>query len=800
MVISISVLFSIQPVRAYASSMEYKDQDLTIDHGHVDVFYPFVKSGKFVQGLEYGNVLYNPNRVTITIPASQYREDDLGNSQLPVDYEYGYWFLDESQTDMHVAPYPGWDTGEGHEAIGARTSHDASADIVVSRVSAPENGSILVYSAGALGGSVQSFEKGDKDDTQEQGSRFALPGVIHQDTLSHQHANWIFTAAGTYHLDVKTTITSKENKKSISTATTRYTFIVKDNSGQLYSDEDNVVTELDDYDEASESSSPESNDTEHNGENLDSEDSKNDESSQDQPEDDSHADDEDSHDAPSADTHYSHDDTHEHNEDSHETAAQGFRIKGNRESGSHPHFHSYEYSGLSLYIPQEAMPKGTQNLEWRYVRADEPADGGTTVYAKSLELAAEPAMNDMVVYVRALDNHSQVLAQARAHIAVDDHGVDMRPVVRAIADDRTYKPGETVKFTSKIYNPRVPTDSEGFALSDPVGTVTSIVKKRVWLIKKKGEKDFKKIEIQNDESDEDDFVKHIDSKLDLVADKSMDGAVVRVSLELDDGTLYRNANFDDFCDVVLHIGESAKQDKPAPSQPTSSQPTEKKPQTENKPKPTPHPEDKPAEALKPNMRPVTNTPSPDSATKPASPAENKKEVRKEEKPSYAGNSQSDHVNGQSNNASIASVMHSAPVIPGVNATPQIGSVHAEPEPSIGNSASAQGAMRTVSTGASIAIPHDSAHTTTKAEGASTRLNPKKNASKEQQKKNHQARKADKAKTSSAKKSAHAVQHKVAGAVKRQANWLAISVGIFLTVAICAVAVVLTLAVLNRHKA
>ncbi|WP_418969493.1 choice-of-anchor M domain-containing protein [Alloscardovia omnicolens] len=535
LMISLSILCGASSLQAFASTMNYKDQDLTIERGHVDVFYPFIKDGKILQGLEYGHTLYNPNRTTLTVPVSMYSEKNLNHPELPHDFSYGYWFLDQSQSDMNVAPYPGWDTGEGREAVGARTSHDATADIVVTRVSAPEDGKVLIFDSGEVGGSAKSFEKNDKDDTDEKGSRFAMPGILHQDSLSHQHANWIFTAAGTYHLDVKTIITSKATGKSVSTGVVRYTFVVKDNTGQVYSDKDNVVTELADSPSSDSSHTTQPNDskpidhtdtTPHNPGNNAGASSEGDETSSENP------------------------------SDSNDSSASEFKIHGNRDKGAHAHFHSYEYSGLSLYIPAENIPRGTQKLEWRYVRADEAPDGGTTLYANTLDLPAEPAMNNMMVYVRALDVHSRELARAKAHIAVDDHGTDMRPVVRAIADERVYKPGETVKFSSKLYNPSVPVDSEGLMTSNPVGTVTSIVQKRVWLIKKKGETQFTQIDIpRNTEVEDETLIRQVDDTLDLVVDKSMDGATVRASLAFDDGTLYRNERFDSFSDVVLQVQE-----------------------------------------------------------------------------------------------------------------------------------------------------------------------------------------------------------------------------------------------------
>lgn len=61
------------------------------------------------------------------------------------------------------------------------------------------------------------------------------------------------------------------------------------------------------------------------------------------------------------------------------------------------------------------------------------------------------------------------------------------------------------------------------------------------MIKKDGEKNFTNIPMAEGKS------------LDLVVDESMQDAVIRASLVLDDGTLYRNAGYDDFCDWTVNI-------------------------------------------------------------------------------------------------------------------------------------------------------------------------------------------------------------------------------------------------------
>ncbi|RIY24812.1 cell surface protein, partial [Bifidobacteriaceae bacterium NR021] len=205
-------------------------------------------------------------------------------------------------------------------------------------------------------------------------------------------------------------------------------------------------------------------------------------------------------------------------------------------------YHSYEgYGGLDLKVVNK--PKGAR-IEWRYVRADEGPDAyGTTLFAERLQLPAEPAMNKMKVYAHATEGETQVGKDtASATIVVEDHGADGHPVVKAIVPYKRFKPGDTLHAKTVLLNPHVATDATtGEPIDDPTNPVTSIVKDYVWLMKKEGESEFKRIPGA------------VSSKLDLKLDASMQGATIRPSLVLKNGELYRNKMFDEFCDYVIEM-------------------------------------------------------------------------------------------------------------------------------------------------------------------------------------------------------------------------------------------------------
>lgn len=483
----------------YAYDASKKD---VLSNGHMDIFYPFMLNDKLIMGFEANSMLYKPENVTMRVGNSSYSTKPFDNykNKLPFDASKGYWLLDESGNKQDKELFPGWDTSIARYAVDAENPDGATADIVVQKVIAPKGGKVLVWETdkNKQGEHIaKSFEYKDKDDVEgEEGSRFELPGVIHQPQVTHQHTNWVFTEPGTYTLEVYAVIKNRVTQKTLKTDTAKYTFEVDANSSHMVSS-DSVVRERGKAE------------------------------------------------IPVLDANTKDEDPSENSD----CADGNLCILGIRNTGSHPHYHSYEPGGgLNLYTYREGFKKDIENgtikkpsYEWCINRADEQEDTFSSCFlGERLKLPAEPAMNGMKVRVILTGEGVFPLDRDRAFgtIVVEDHGADGRPVVQAYGKSKVNL-GEKVHLKAKLFSPRVPT-VKGEA-SDPEEPATSIVKKYRWMIKKDGEKEFKNIPMAEG------------SSLDLVVDESMQDAVIRASLVLDDGTLYRNAGYDDFCDWTVNI-------------------------------------------------------------------------------------------------------------------------------------------------------------------------------------------------------------------------------------------------------
>lgn len=478
-----------------------------LSNGHMDIFYPFMHNDKLIMGFEANSMLYKPENVTMKVGKSSYSTQDFDNytNKLPFDTSKGYWLLDESGNKQDKELFPGWDTSITSKAVGSENPDGASADIVIQKVTAPKGAKVLIWQSAKNKDKksiAKSFEYKDKDDEKEEGSRFELPGVIHQSQVTHQHANWVFTEPGTYTLEAYAVIKNKTTKETKTTNTAKYTFIVEASNNHTVPYE-SVVKERGKAE------------------------------------------------IPVLDANTKDDDPSENSD----CADGNLCILGIRNTGSHPHYHSYEPGGgLNLYTYREGFKKEIEDgtikkpsYEWCINRADEQEDTFASCFlGERLKLPAEPAMNGMKVRVILTGEGIYPFDRDRAFgtIVVEDHGADGRPVVQAYGKSKVNL-GEKVHLKAKLFSPRVPT-VKGVA-SDPEEPTTSIVKKYRWMIKKDGEKEFKNIPMAEG------------STLDLVIDKTMQDAVIRASLVLDDGTLYRNAGYDDFCDWNVNI----KKDKNA---------------------------------------------------------------------------------------------------------------------------------------------------------------------------------------------------------------------------------------------
>lgn len=484
----------------YAYDESKKD---VLSNGHMDIFYPFMLNDKLIMGFEANSMLYKPENITMKVGKSSYSTKPFDNykNKLPFDASKGYWLLDESGNKQDKELFPGWDTSVARYAVGAENPDGATADIVVQKVIAPKGGKVLVWETDKNKQSesrAKSFEYQDKDDVEgEEGSRFEFPGVIHQPQVIHQHTNWVFTQPGTYKLEVYAVIKNKKTQKTITTNTAEYTF-------EIAASNNHTVPLGSTIKERGKAEIPVL---------------------------DANTKDEDPSDNP-------------------ECKDGQLCILGIRNKGLHPHYHSYEIGGdLNLYTYMDGLKEKIASGEikrptyrWCITRADEQeGTEGTCFMGERLILPPEPAMNNMQVSVSVTAFEGIFdfgKDRATGKIVVEDHGADGRPVV-AIKGKNKVNVGETVHLNAKLYSPRVPVVNGG--AGDPEEPATSIVKKYRWMIKKDGEKNFTNIPMAEGKS------------LDLVVDESMQDAVIRASLVLDDGTLYRNAGYDDFCDWTVNI-------------------------------------------------------------------------------------------------------------------------------------------------------------------------------------------------------------------------------------------------------
>lgn len=145
---------------------------LTLTEGHIDAFYV---TSDLTLALKDDAGLHAPEDVTLAIPASAYQEETaaiLGE---------GAYFLPQAQDPDLI--WPGWDTTESGTPLS----------IQFLDVQGP--GSVYLFSQGTFGGTAPLLD----GDSLELTSGSAIP----QDHPGHVHANWAFTAPGTYTMTVK---------------------------------------------------------------------------------------------------------------------------------------------------------------------------------------------------------------------------------------------------------------------------------------------------------------------------------------------------------------------------------------------------------------------------------------------------------------------------------------------------------------------------------------------------------------------------------------------------------------------
>ncbi|MBW3085280.1 hypothetical protein KEM60_01477 [Austwickia sp. TVS 96-490-7B] len=176
---------------------------LVLDAGHADVFDVAAQAGKPILRLREDvtgqHVVHRPESVLLTVKQKAWSDIPAGYPGAPAGY-----LLPLSQ-DADLL-WPGWNTLE------TRAAGFGPVDIVVTGVSGP--GNVHVFSQ-AFDGSAESLLTG---------GGFTLPGTIRVEEPAHVHANWVFSAAGTYTMTVKAVTTHRGAR--LETAASTYTWQV----------------------------------------------------------------------------------------------------------------------------------------------------------------------------------------------------------------------------------------------------------------------------------------------------------------------------------------------------------------------------------------------------------------------------------------------------------------------------------------------------------------------------------------------------------------------------------------------
>ncbi|WP_299063166.1 TIGR03773 family transporter-associated surface protein [uncultured Actinomyces sp.] len=170
---------------AVANSAEHR---LTLDHGHIDLFYmtlddqghPVLKVMEDVTG---SGVQHEAEEVRLVVPSSALKHS------LPQDIVAGGsgYFL--PQTQDPTLPWPGWDVLSLAPAGFERVEFDVS-------YTNSNGGRISLWTEDFVAGRSSRLRTGGYE-LDPNGS------TIVQDYLSHTHANWAFSQAGSYELSVQ---------------------------------------------------------------------------------------------------------------------------------------------------------------------------------------------------------------------------------------------------------------------------------------------------------------------------------------------------------------------------------------------------------------------------------------------------------------------------------------------------------------------------------------------------------------------------------------------------------------------
>ena len=183
-----SVASSMSAHTQAAPRANFGERRLVLDHGHIDLFYMTLDDSglpvlKVMEDVTGAGVQHEAEDIRLVVPSSALKHS------LPQDIVAGGsgYFL--PQTQDPTLPWPGWDVLSLAPAGFERVEFDVS-------YTHPDGGRISLWTEDFLSGRSSRLRSGGFE-LDPHGSTIA------QDYLSHTHANWVFSQAGSYELSVQ---------------------------------------------------------------------------------------------------------------------------------------------------------------------------------------------------------------------------------------------------------------------------------------------------------------------------------------------------------------------------------------------------------------------------------------------------------------------------------------------------------------------------------------------------------------------------------------------------------------------
>ena len=183
-----SVASSMSAHTQAAPRANFGERRLVLDHGNIDLFYMTLDDSglpvlKVMEDVTGAGVQHEAEDIRLVVPSSALKHS------LPHDIVAGGsgYFL--PQTQDPTLPWPGWDVLSLAPAGFERVEFDVS-------YTHPDGGRISLWTEDFLSGRSSRLRSGGFE-LDPHGSTIA------QDYLSHTHANWVFSQAGSYELSVQ---------------------------------------------------------------------------------------------------------------------------------------------------------------------------------------------------------------------------------------------------------------------------------------------------------------------------------------------------------------------------------------------------------------------------------------------------------------------------------------------------------------------------------------------------------------------------------------------------------------------